>query len=178
MVGSRSIPRRCLLVAFTRASDAAAEEAQRALEIPVRIGIHTGQPTLTGEGYVGIDVHRAARICAAGHGGRVILSQHALVDGYAVKDLGLHRLKDLQEPERLYQLGEQEFPPLRSLNATNLPVQPNRLVDRERELEQLQALVRGGARLTGPGGSARLGSRSRRQPSSSTSLETGSSGFR
>jgi predicted ATPase len=146
-------------VAFGRATDAvaAAEDAQRQLELPVRMGIHTGEPQLTAEGYVGIDVHRAARICAAAHGGQVVLSEHALIDRGAVKDLGLHRLKDLQEPERLYQLGEAEFPPLRSLNATNLPVQPNPLVGRESELSELTELVRAErvVTLTGPGGSGK-----------------------
>jgi predicted ATPase len=147
-------------VAFARAADAvaAAEDAQRELGLPVRMGIHTGEAQLSNGGYVGIDVHRAARICSAAHGGQVVLSQPSLVDGIVVKDLGLHRLKDLQEPERLYQLGEAELPPLRSLNATNLPVQPNPLVGRERELEEMLALVRGGARLvtlTGAGGSGK-----------------------
>jgi predicted ATPase len=148
-------------VAFGRASDAiaAAEQAQRTLQLPVRIGIHTGEPLLTEEGYVGIDVHRAARICAAAHGGQVLMSRRTreLVDG-EVRDLGLHRLKDLGEPERLYQLGEQEFAPLRSLNASNLPVQPNPLVGRERELADVTALVRVGTRLvtlTGPGGTGK-----------------------
>jgi class 3 adenylate cyclase len=70
------------------------------------MGLHTGEPTLTASGYVGLDVHRAARICAAGHGGQTILSQtmHALVEhglpaGARLQDLGIHRLKDLQRPE-------------------------------------------------------------------------------
>src|SRR5215211_3041786 len=149
--------------AFERASDAlaAAEEAQRDLELPVRIGIHTGEPQLTdGGGYVGIDVHRAARICAAAHGRQVVLSERAasLLDGeFRLTDLGLHRLKDLGEPVKLFQLGEKEFPPLRSLNATNLPAQPGPLVGREDELAELSALV-GAERvvtLTGPGGSGK-----------------------
>src|SRR5215211_1822154 len=150
--------------AFERASDAlaAAEEAQRDLELPVRIGIHTGEPQLTdGGGYVGIDVHRAARICAAAHGRQVVLSERAasLLDGHGdLTDLGLHRLKDLGEPVKLLQLGEKEFPPLRSLNATNLPAQPGPLVGRERELSELRGLVRDGSRLvtlTGAGGSGK-----------------------
>ena len=77
----------------------------------MRIGIHTGQPALTSTGYVGLDVPRAARICAAGHGGQVLLSQatrelveHELPDGVALRDLGEHRLKDLTGPQRLSQL--------------------------------------------------------------------------
>jgi len=99
-------------VAFARAKDAltAAEEAQRALEagpITVRIGLHTGEPLVTEEGYVGIDVHRAARIAAAGHGGQVLVSQttHDLT-GDGLRDLGEHRLKDLSAPERIFQLGD------------------------------------------------------------------------
>jgi class 3 adenylate cyclase len=87
-------------VAFARASDAlaAAEEAQRALEggpMRVRIGLHTGEPLVTEEGYVGMDVHRAARIAAAGHGRQILVSQStrdlARADG--LRDLGEHRLK-------------------------------------------------------------------------------------
>ena len=146
-------------VAFERPSDAlaAAEEAQRALALPVRMGIHTGEAELTDEGYVGMEVHRAARICAAAHGDQVVLSDRALVGGVSVKDLGLHRLKDLGDPVRLYQLGEAEFPPLRSLNATNLPAQPSPLVGRQRELGDVTDLVRGHrlVTLTGPGGTGK-----------------------
>src|SRR5438477_7175290 len=92
-------------VAFARASDAvgAVADAQRALAggpIRVRMGLHTGEPQLTEEGYVGLDVHKGARIAAAGHGGQVLLSQatRALVDA-EVRDLGPHRLKDLSAPE-------------------------------------------------------------------------------
>jgi class 3 adenylate cyclase len=87
-------------VAFARASDAlaAAAEAQAKLgegPISVRIGVHTGEPVVTSEGYVGMDVHRAARIAAAGHGGQVLLSQATrdLVRDEDVRDLGEHRLK-------------------------------------------------------------------------------------
>ena len=151
------------LAAFARAGDAlaAAEQAQTGLAstpVRVRVGIHTGEPEVTAEGYVGLDVHRGARICAAAHGGQVVLSQQTMdaAGGLgALVDLGRHRLKDLSEPERLYQFGDAVFPPLRSLNATNLPVQPSPLVGRDAELEELTALIRDGARLvtlTGPGG--------------------------
>src|SRR5919201_1332264 len=103
--------------AFSSAADAlaAAREAQQALSLPVRMGVHTGEPEVTEEGYVGLDVHRAARICSAAHGGQVVLSEttQRLLDDTSLSDLGEHRLKDLAEPVRLYQLGESEFPPLR-----------------------------------------------------------------
>jgi predicted ATPase/class 3 adenylate cyclase len=153
--------------AFTRASDAAeaATEGQAGLAdgpIRVRIGVHTGEPLVAAEGYVGIDVHRAARIAAAAHGGQVVLSQTTrdLVDSDArLRDLGVHRLKDLTAPERLYQLGDGEFPPLRTLDATNLPVTASPLLGRETELEELlRLLTEGGPRLvtvTGPGGTGK-----------------------
>jgi class 3 adenylate cyclase len=113
---------------FGSASDAlaAAQEGRSALEtgpIRVRMGLHTGEPTLTEEGYVGIDVHKAARLAASGHGGQILLSQPTrdLVDA-DVRDLGPHRLKDLSTPQRIYQLGEDEFPPLKTLYRTNLPI--------------------------------------------------------
>jgi len=155
-------------VAFASAADAiaAAEAAQRAVgagPIQMRVGIHTGEPVLTGDGYVGIDVHRAARICAVAHGGQVVVSAstRAALDSQradGIVDLGLHRLKDLTEAERLYQLGNRKFPPLRSLNATNLPVQPNPLIGRWREVGEVVELARDGFRavtLTGPGGSGK-----------------------
>jgi predicted ATPase len=138
-------------VAFQRAQDAvvAAEEAQRALAegpVRVRIGIHTGNPTLGDEGYVGMDVHRGARIAAAGHGGQVLLSQatrELLDEEFELCDVGEHRLKDLDEAEWLFQLGPREFPPLKSLNNTNLPAPAYPLVGRERELSDLSELLRG-----------------------------------
>jgi predicted ATPase len=146
-------------IAFSSASDAlaAAKDAQRTLSLPVRMGVHTGEAEVTEEGYVGLEVHRAARICGAAHGGQVVLSEHSLVDGIAVRDLGLHRLKDLGERVRLFQLGEREFPPLRSLNATNLPAQPNPLVGRERELREVIVLVHENrlVTLSGPGGTGK-----------------------
>src|SRR5438270_6105594 len=115
-------------VAFPTAPGAleAAREAQDALALPVRMGLHTGTPLLTDEGYVGHDVHRAARIAAAGHGGQVLISSStaALVTEDGLRDLGKHRLKDLSAPERIFQLGEDVFPPLKSLHQTNLPIPP------------------------------------------------------
>src|SRR3954452_9868098 len=99
-----------LFVAFPTAPGAlaAAAEAQEALAagpIRVRMGLHTGTPLLSEEGYVGVDVHRAARIAAAGHGGQVLVSAAtaSLVDVH-LTDLGEHRFKDLAAPERVYQL--------------------------------------------------------------------------
>ena len=151
-------------VAFARAGKAlaAAADAQRALKGPirVRIGLHTGEPLLTEEGYVGIDVHRAARIAAVGNGGQVLISQATrdLVGAEELRDLGEHRLKDLTAPERIYQLGDHDFPPLKSIDRTNLPVTATPLVGRETELAELLALLRNATRLvtlTGPGGSGK-----------------------
>ena len=152
-------------VAFGRASDAvaAAADAQRALAggpVRVRMGLHTGEPLRTGESYVGIDVHRAARIAAAGHGGQVLLSQAtADLAGADARDLGLHRLKDLSAPERLFQLGVEDFPPLKTLHETNLPIPATPFLGREREIDQIAALLlRPDVRLvtlTGPGGSGK-----------------------
>jgi len=149
---------------FARAADAvgAAADAQRALiagPVRVRIGIHTGEPDLTDEGYVGLDVHRAARIAAAGHGGQVLLSDatRTLLDGdFELRDLGEHHLKDISAPVRLFQLGRNQFPPLRTLSRARLPATPVALVGRQRELADLTRLL-GTERarlvtLTGPGG--------------------------
>jgi predicted ATPase len=152
-------------VAFARASDAvaAASDADAALAagpVRVRMGIHTGEPMLTEEGYVGIDVHRAARVCAAGHGGQVLLTQTTrdLLTGLEVRDLGAHRLRDLSEPQRLYQLGSADFLPLKTLDATNLPIAASALIDREDEVQELVSLLSNGTRLvtvTGPGGTGK-----------------------
>src|SRR5829696_7320471 len=111
-----------LFYAFARASDAlvAAEEGQRELKrgpVRVRMGVHTGEPLVADEGYVGLDVHRAARVMSAGHGRQVLVSEATarLVEGVVLHDLGKHRLKDLTAPQQLYQLGEGDFPPLRTL---------------------------------------------------------------
>ncbi len=152
-------------VAFRRASDCveAAMVAQEALEatgLRVRMGIHTGEPLLTDTGYVGMDVHRAARVMSAGHGGQVLISQTTrdLLDTrFELRDLGEQRLKDLSAPQRIFQLGKVEFPPLKTLHQTNLPVQPTPLVGREEELEQVLALLSEArlVTLTGAGGSGK-----------------------
>jgi len=160
-----------LFFAFARADDAvaAASAGQRALEglpLRVRMGIHTGQPSVVGDGYVGIDVHRAARICAAAHGGQVVLSQTTrdLADADA-RDLGEHRLKDLTQPQRLYELVAPglatDFPPLRTLEnrPTNLPAQATPLVGRGGEVDALLTLLADESvrlvTLTGPGGTGK-----------------------
>jgi len=151
-------------VAFARAADAlaAAGRAQAALDGPIRVrmGLHTGEPLVTDEGYVGIDVHRAARIAAVGHGGQILVSRSTceLCGPDGLRDLGLHRLKDLTAPERIFQLGDRDFPPLKSLNTTNLPVASNPLVGRDTELAELRGLLTDSERLvtlTGPGGTGK-----------------------
>ncbi|HUK93948.1 MAG TPA: adenylate/guanylate cyclase domain-containing protein [Gaiellaceae bacterium] len=164
---------------FASAKDAVAgaSDAQRALaghdwpddyEIRVRMGLHTGEPRLIGDRYVGLDVHHGARVMAAAHGGQVIVSESTralLEDGVHLRDLGEHRLKDLTGPQHLYQLEIEglpgEFPPLNTLDnrPTNLPALPNAFIGRERELaEAEELLVREDLRiltLTGTGGAGK-----------------------
>ena len=152
-------------VAFPSAPGAAhaAQAITDALEpgaISLRIGLHTGTPLVTDEGYVGDDVHFAARVAASGHGGQVLLSKSAceLVDGLSVTDLGEHRLKDIEDAVSIYQLGEKTFPPLKTISNTNLPRPASSFIGRERERDEVVRELRGGARLltlTGPGGSGK-----------------------
>jgi predicted ATPase/class 3 adenylate cyclase len=153
-------------VAFPTAAGGlqAAAEAQEGLApgpIRVRMGLHTGTPQLTEEGYVGVDVHRAARIAACGHGGQVLLSAStaALLDRAGLRDLGEHRLKDLSAPERIFQLGDDRFPPLTSLHQTNLPIAATPFIGRQRELAEVLALLSQDEvrllTLTGPGGTGK-----------------------
>ena len=151
--------------AFPAASPAVAAAAQlteslAAGPIRVRIGIHSGQPLLTAEGYVGEDVHIAARVAAAAHGGQVVLSgtTAALADGHGLTDLGEHRLEDVDHPVAIFQVGSESFPPLRTISNTNLPRPASSFVGREREVAEVRARIEGGDRLitlTGPGGSGK-----------------------
>jgi predicted ATPase/class 3 adenylate cyclase len=135
--------------------------------VRVRMGVHTGQGVLGGENYIGLDVHRAARIAAAGHGGQVLVSgatrglvEHALPRGVGLRDLGLHRLKDIEQPEHLHQLLIEglpdAFPPIRTLSAriTNLPLERTSFVGREHEVMTATGLLEHARllTLTGPGG--------------------------
>jgi predicted ATPase/class 3 adenylate cyclase len=168
-------------VVFESAGEAlsAAVQAQRALSlhpwpdgthVRVRMGIHTGEPARHEDGYVGMDVHRAARIAAAAHGGQVVISDATYqivsprTDGLTFKDLGWHRLKDIPQREHLHQVEgsglDVRFAPLRTLGAgTSLPTSPTPIVGRDTELVDLDELIRSsGARLvtlTGPGGAGK-----------------------
>jgi predicted ATPase len=127
--------------------------------IRVRVGLHTGTPLLTDEGYVGDDVHLGARVAASAHGGQVVLSRATReLAGDDLVELGEHRLKDIAEPISIYQLGDGRFPPLNTLSNTNLPTPASSFVGREGEVADVLALVRDGARLvtlTGAGGSGK-----------------------
>jgi predicted ATPase/class 3 adenylate cyclase len=139
-------------------------------DVRVRMGLHTGEGTRVGEGYVGLDVHRAARIADAGHGGQVLMSgatralvQHTLPEGVELVDLGEHHLKDMPHPERLFQLSigglPAEFPPLRTPDArpNNLPAQMSSFVGRDEAIREVQAALEGTRflTLTGPGGTGK-----------------------
>ncbi|MEX2458892.1 MAG: adenylate/guanylate cyclase domain-containing protein [Actinomycetota bacterium] len=169
-----------IFAVFTTADAAvgAAVKAQRALAehrwpegvvVRVRMGLHTGEGIAGGDDYVGLDVHRAARISAAGHGGQIVVSrataalvEGSLPEGVSLRELGPHRLKDLPDPERISQVLvpglPQGFPPLRSLEvATNLPSFPTTFVGRHDDLSGLRERLEG-ARLvtiTGPGGTGK-----------------------
>jgi class 3 adenylate cyclase len=162
--------------ATTRGALAAALEAQRALtahdwpsgaDVRVRMGVHVGEPMSAVTGYVGIDVHRAARICSAGHGGQILCSEvvralvgSSLPEGVTLHDLGAHRLRGLTAPERLYQvMGDGlrgDFPPVRTLDTlpNNLPRQLSSFVGRHQEIVDAELRLRDATvlTLTGPGG--------------------------
>jgi len=166
-----------LFVAFDDAAAAlrAAERAQQALvneewpegaAVSVRMGVHTGVPEVYAGDYVGIDVHRVARICSAAHGGQVLVSQatHRLTgDRYGLLDLGQHRLKDFDEPQHVYQLAidgcPDRFPPPRTLGSrvVRLPNEATSIIGRQDEIAELALLVesRRVVTLTGAGGSGK-----------------------
>jgi predicted ATPase/class 3 adenylate cyclase/Tfp pilus assembly protein PilF len=160
---------------------AAAVEMQRAIEghawpatehVRVRMGIHTGAAAKTETGLVGLDVHRAARLAAVAYGGQILVSEATAVlvrdtlpPGAVLRDLGLHRLKDLGRPERIYQLNAADlpadFPPLRTLGhpalPNNLPVQPATFIGRDAELAEVRDLITSSrlVTLTGAGGTGK-----------------------
>ncbi len=158
---------------------AASVDAQRALtaeawpdgaQLRVRIGLHTGEAAVVGGEYVGIDVHRAARIASAAHGGQVLVSrsvraivEDALAGDVRLRDLGEHRLKDLSRPEHLYQVEagglQTNFPPLNTLDRTpnNLPTQLTSFIGREAEVREVKRLLKDARflTLTGPGGTGK-----------------------
>jgi predicted ATPase/class 3 adenylate cyclase len=170
-----------LFAVFQTASEAveAAVAAQQTLagepwptghRVAVRIGLHTGEGALGGDSYVGLDIHRVARVVSAAHGGQVLISdstralvENALPNDVALKDLGVHRLRDLERPEHLYQLViddlPDDFPPIRTLDArrTNLPAERTSFIGRERAIAELLDLVREVRllTLTGPGGTGK-----------------------
>jgi predicted ATPase/class 3 adenylate cyclase len=140
--------------------------------VRVRMGLHSGEASQTTAGLVGLGIHRAARIAAAGYGGQIVLSAataallgDSMPVGASLRDLGLHRLKDLERPERIFQLEADGltagFPPLRSLDnpnlRNNLPAQASSFVGRDAELSRVQALIASSrlVTLTGSGGAGK-----------------------
>jgi predicted ATPase/class 3 adenylate cyclase len=140
------------------------------VQLRVRIGLHTGEATLVGKEYLGLDVHRAARVAGAAHGGQVLISEttralvdHGLPPELGLRDMGIHRLKDLARPERLYQLTiaglSADFPALRTLETipNNLPTQLTSFIGRDDQVREVKQLL-GRSRLltlTGPGGTGK-----------------------
>jgi len=173
-----------VFAAFARAKDAAAAaiDIQQSIVthpwppgglVRIRMGLHTGEPVRVEAGYVGLDVHRAARICAAGHGGQILLSQTTreliadeLPPGADLRDQGQHRLKDLARPLHLYQLIVPElpsdFPPLKTLSVlpNNLPNLLTTFVGRTREMADIKEKLKRERLVTlvgvGGGGKTRL----------------------
>jgi predicted ATPase/class 3 adenylate cyclase len=167
-----SSPRACMAAVIEMQHAIAAHAWPAGEQVRVRMGVYTGEASKTAAGLVGLDVHRAARVAAVGYGGQVLLSETtaalvrgSLPPGAALRDLGVHRLKDLGPPVRIFQLDAAglpvDFPPLRSLGnpalPNNLPAQLATFVGRYRELSQLRALVESCrlVTLTGAGGSGK-----------------------
>ncbi len=153
-----------VLAAFSSPTEAvqAAIEAQRALELPVRMGIATGEAELRGDDYFGPTLNRAARVMAAGHGGQVLLAQStaSMLTEVDLLDLGERRLRDLSGAQHVFQVRaeglREQFPPLRTVDTVpgNLPAQLTSFVGREAEVTELLELVRAHrlVTLTGVGG--------------------------
>ena len=153
-------------IAFASA-DAAIDAAQQMTDglargpIRIRIGIHSGRPSLTEEGYVGEDVHLAARVAASAHGGQIVVTdttRSKLDQPHRLHELGEHRLKDIADALALFQLGDAAFPPLRTVSSTNLPRPPSSLVGRREDVDAILDRMQAGARLvtlTGPGGTGK-----------------------
>jgi predicted ATPase/class 3 adenylate cyclase len=167
-----SSPRACVAAVLEMQQSLAAHAWPGGEHVRVRMGVHTGEAAKTADGLVGLDVHRAARVAAVGYGGQVLVSETAaalvrdsLPPGASLTDLGVHRLKDLGRPERIFQLQaaglQAGFPPLRSLGnpalPNNLPAQLATFVGRDRELAEVRALVESCrlVTLTGAGGSGK-----------------------
>jgi len=152
----------CAAFASPRSAVDAAVSAQRELELPVRMGIATGEAELRGADYFGAMLNRVARVMAAGHGGQILLAESTagLLSGVDLIDLGPRRLRDLPIPVAVFQVQapglRTDFPPLRVLDATpgNLRPGATSFIGRERELAELKAAVRAYrlVTLTGVGG--------------------------
>ena len=164
-----SSPRACVAAVLEMQQALTAHRWPGGEQVGVRMGIHCGEAAGTAVGLVGLEVHRAARVAAVAHGGQVLVSESAAVlvrdglpAGAALADQGVHRLKDLGRPERIFQLTaaglQAEFPPLRSLGnpalPNNLPAQLSAFIGRDREVAEVRALVRSCrlVTLTGAGG--------------------------
>src|SRR5712692_5826429 len=170
-----------VLAAFTRASDAVASAVamQRELaaqtwpegaDMHIRVAVHSGEAELRDGHYYGPAVYRCARLLATGHGDQVLLTQatrdlvvDALPEGVGLRDLGSHRLRDLERPERVFQVIapglRAEFPPIRSMDPRrhNLPVSPTGFIGRGRELDEIKERLAANRMLTliGTGGTGK-----------------------
>src|SRR6516165_5650089 len=152
----------CAAFASPRSAVDAAVAAQRALELPVRMGIATGEAELRGADYFGVVLNRAARVMAAGHGGQILLAESTavLLSGVDLLDLGPRRLRDVPNPITVFQVNApglpEDFPPLRTLDPSpgNLRPQTTSFIGRESEVAELQCAVKAHrlVTLTGVGG--------------------------
>jgi predicted ATPase/class 3 adenylate cyclase len=162
-----SAARGALIAAIQAQRELALHEWPRDVEVRVRMSVHTGEPVRVATGYVGLDVHRAARICAVGNGGQILVSQAAfnllqgaIPDDVTLRDLGEHSLRGIEAAERLYQVVapglEIDFPPVRSLRTMphNLPRQLSSFIGRDAEIDAARVRLDGSAlvTLTGTGG--------------------------